>query len=340
MNKNIKLFGLLTVGLLLITGCGTIPTLENGQEAVITLKDGKKISVDELYEEVKENYALEALISLTDRYIFETEFEDKKEDGVAYAESYIESMLTSYGTEEDLLMAIQQSTNFTTIEAYQDYIYLSYLQNLAIEKYAEEQITDDQVEKYYNDEAKGDVEISHILVAPSVSTSATDEEIASAEEAAKSEINDIIAKLNESDNKAERFAELAKEYSDDAATKEDGGSLGQINYHELSDAYDEIIDAAHNLSDGSYSTEIITSELGYHVIFKTKTHEKESLEDLTDEIRTVLAEDLMATDTALSFEALKYFRELYEFDIIDSDLGTQYNTYLKNIQAQLNTPTE
>ncbi len=339
MNKNFKLLGLLAIGLLVVTGCGTIPTLENGQEAVVTFKD-EKISVDDLFEEVKESYALEALITMADTYIFETEFKDQIEDAVAYAESYMASMLESYGTEDDLLLAIQQSTNFATIEAYEDYIYLSYLQNLAIEEYAKMQITDDQIEKYYNEEAKGDVEISHILITPSVSSTATEEEITEAEEAAKAEINDIINQLKESDDAAAKFAELAKEKSDDASTKENGGELGKINYHELSAAYDELIDTAHSLSDGAFSTEIITTELGFHVIFKTKSYEKESLEDLSDEIKDVLADNLMSTDTALSFEALKYYREEYDFDIIDSDLATQYNTYLKNIQAQLNTPTE
>ena len=42
------------VVLLLITGCGKVPVLSNGEEAVITLEDGA-ISVDELYQEMKIN---------------------------------------------------------------------------------------------------------------------------------------------------------------------------------------------------------------------------------------------------------------------------------------------
>ena len=43
------------VVLLLITGCGKVPVLSNGEEAVITLDDGA-ISVDELYQEMKNKY--------------------------------------------------------------------------------------------------------------------------------------------------------------------------------------------------------------------------------------------------------------------------------------------
>ena len=49
------LISILTV-LLLVTSCGKVPKLENGQEAVVTM-DGKNISVDDLYKELKEDYA-------------------------------------------------------------------------------------------------------------------------------------------------------------------------------------------------------------------------------------------------------------------------------------------
>lgn len=75
------------------------------------------------------------------------------------------------------------------------------------------------------------------------------------------------------------FAKLAKEYSEDDDSKEDGGSLGEINIGSLDSNYDELVKAASELKDGEYSTEIITTELGYHVILKTKTGEKKSYDD-------------------------------------------------------------
>ena len=44
--------------LFLVSGCGKIPKLENGQDAVVTLKGGD-ISVDTLYEKVKNSYKQE-----------------------------------------------------------------------------------------------------------------------------------------------------------------------------------------------------------------------------------------------------------------------------------------
>ena len=43
----------MVVVLVLVTGCGKVPKLENGQDAVVTL-EGNDISIDNLYNEVKE----------------------------------------------------------------------------------------------------------------------------------------------------------------------------------------------------------------------------------------------------------------------------------------------
>ena len=52
MKKKIIVLALIV---LLMSGCGSkIPTLSNGDEAVVTLKNGSMISVNELYEAVKE----------------------------------------------------------------------------------------------------------------------------------------------------------------------------------------------------------------------------------------------------------------------------------------------
>ena len=63
--------------LFLVSGCGKIPKLENGQDAVVTLKGGD-ISVDTLYEKVKDSYALTSLIELMDKQILAEKYGDKE----------------------------------------------------------------------------------------------------------------------------------------------------------------------------------------------------------------------------------------------------------------------
>lgn len=320
---------------LFTTGCGKIPKLSNGDDAVITYKNGEMISVDDLYEKVKENYALEALITLSDTYILETEFKDYIDTAKEYAESYINAFIEQYGGEEEFIKAIQQA-GYSTIDAYQEYMYLSYMQSHAIEEYAKSQLTDEEIETFYKD-IKGDVELSHILVTADVKDDMTDEDKEKAEKKAKDTVKEIIEKLKKAEDPKDEFKKLVKEYSEDESTKEKDGSLGKITYGDLDKNYDELLDVAYKLKDGSYSTSVITTELGYHVIYKTKSHEKESLKDLKDEIKDELSQKLISSQRDISVTALQHYRKEYGMEIQDSELQKQYATYIQNMLANFQT---
>ena len=115
----------LAMAALVMTGCGEIPKLENGQDAVVTFKNGDKISVDALYEEIKDTYALSSLVSMIDNYVLEKTFPDNIEDAKEYAESFYKAASENYGGDEQLLSALNQS-GIASIEAYKEMIYLNY----------------------------------------------------------------------------------------------------------------------------------------------------------------------------------------------------------------------
>ncbi len=329
MKKKIVVLALIV---LLMSGCGSkIPTLSNGDEAVVTLKDGSMISANELYESVKDDYALYALVNLVDKKVLEDKYKDKIEDAKKYAEDTMAQLEAYYG--DSLLEAIQSNTNYSTIEGYKDSIYISYLQNLAIEDYCADQITEKQIKKYYEKEIVGDIKVSHILITANVTDSMTDEEKTNAETEAKDKINAIIAELNKTakGEVADKFAELAKAQSMDEGTKNNGGSLGFINKNTLSKEYDELVTAAYNLKDGKYSTKVVTTELGYHVILRTETKEKASLEDVKEDIIEELAADYLEENTVAQIKALQEIRKDYELEIVDSELKSQYAAYMQNL---------
>ena len=317
-----------------VSGCGKIPKLQNGEEAVVTFaKDGKehKISAEEVYTELKENFGLEATLKLIDTYIFETEFEDYKDTAMKSAENYIKGWEEANGGEEALLNAIRQYTNYYTIDGFKDYLYVSYLESHAIEEYAKTLVTDKEINNYYKDKVKGDIELYHILITPKVTDNMTTDEKNAAEETAKNTIQNIIDELKKSKNSLDTFKELVKKYSEDEATKDKDGNLGFINYHDLDSKYDELLDKAYKLKDGEYSTELITTELGYHVIFRNAIKEKAKLDDVKDNIIETLANEKMSTISTISTDANKYYRKLYNMDIVDSTLDRQYGIYLNNL---------
>ena len=330
MKKKAIILGLCT---LMVCGCGkTIPTLEDGSQAVVTFENGNMISINDLYNDLKNNYALESLINLVDKKILEDKYKDHIQSANELADSTMKSLEENYG--ENLLAAIQSYTPYQTVEAYRNYVYISELQEQAIVDYAKSQITDKEMNDYYEKNIHGDVLVNHILVTPNVKDDATDDDKKKAEEEAKEKVNTIIAKLKESNNIKETFTELAKEYSEDESTKNEGGTLGYINNGTLSKSYDEIVKNAFKLKDGEYSTEIITTELGYHVIFREASKEKANFEEIKDTIRETLSENLRSEDQTLSVKALQALRKEYGMDIVDSEIQSQYAKSIQNALAQ------
>ena len=341
MKKKVLILGVCS---LLLCGCGKIPTLSNGDEAVVTFKDGDMISANEFYEEIKNTYGLDALINMIDKYVFEKEFADDIEDALAYAKSSVDQLITYTGSEEDALTYVQQYYGYQTLDAYQNFAYIGYLQSIAITEYVKENITEEELKDYYENEVYPDMTISHILITPDVTDDMTDEEKEEEEDKAKETIESIIDKLNEAKDNDEDiesvFADLAKEYSEDDDTKDDGGNLGEINIGDLDSNYDELIKAASKLKDGEYSTEVITTELGYHVILKTKTGEKASYDDSVDTMKDAITQDKLNEDQSLMVDAIRYYRDLYELDIIDSEMDSQYSIYMNNLINTYSNTTE
>ncbi len=325
MKKKIIVLG---ACMLLVAGCGkTIPKLKDGSEAVVTFKKGN-ISANELYNEVKDTYGLSTLITMIDKQILEKEYKDDLEDAKSSAKNQIEQIKSQYG--DNALSAVQQFTGFSTMEAYEDYLYIAYLQNLAVEDYAKDQIKDSDIEKYYNESIYGDIKVSHILITPEVKDDMSEDEKTKAEEKAKKEAEKLIKKLDEAEDASKEFKTLAKKNSDDAATSENGGDLGYINTDTLSSDYEGFADEAYKLNDGEYTKEPVKTSLGYHIILRVKSKEKAKLEDVKDKIIDTLSNELISNDATTSINALQDIRKKYGMEIKDSELSKQYSNYIQN----------
>ena len=310
---------------LLLCGCGKeIPTLSDGSQAIATFNDESiSLSANDLYNKMKEQYALDALLQLMDKQILEKELPDELETEMENAKNTVKSMKDTYG--ED-----QINSYFGSVDNYTNYIYINNLQQKAILNYAKSKVSDKEVQAYYDKNIYGDVTVDHILIRTNVTDDTSSEDKEKLETEAKNKMNEIIDKLNKAENKLETFKELAKEYSDDEATKDNGGSLGAINTDTLSSSYDELLKAARNLEDGKYSTELITTELGYHVIYKESTAEKKSLEDAREEILEKLGQEKLDNDATLNVTAMEELRKKYGMEIQDSDLKEKYSNYIAN----------
>lgn len=308
---------------LLLTGCGDVK-LENGENAIVSFNNGDGITAQDLYDELKEMYGVNYLVNLIDAKLLDLEYEETTEE-LEYVQQIVDSVKSESG--DEFIDYIEYYYGVNSEEAFEDYIRLNYRRSLWIEDYAREIVTDKQIEDYYNDVYVGDMEVSHILITSDATSDMTDDEKKAAETEAYNKAKEIIEKLNN----GEDFATLAKENSDDSGTASDGGVVGTVNYGMNYD--EDFVDAAAALEEGKYSSTPVKTQFGYHIIYKTKQNEKESLEDSSDTIRDIIAEESLNNNTLLYSEALEALREKYEMNIVDSDLSSDYEEYLKELTS-------
>ena len=318
-----KLICILAV-LLLVTSCGKVPKLKNGDEAVVTMKDGD-ISVEELYSEMKEKYALDMLITKIDTAIlnnvYKTDDEEKN-----YIDKQLETIKYYYETYyKSQYKSFQEYLTQNGVESedeLKENIRLTYKRNKAIKDYVKSIITDKEIEKYYDEEIFGDISASHILIKSEYDDNASDEEKKEAEKKALKEAKEVIAKLK----KGEDFAELAKEYSDDSSNSKSGGKLADFNHEQMVEAFE---DAAKELKVGSYTTTPVKTEFGYHIILKTAQKDKPALKEVKDDIISDLTDEKLKDDSTLEVTALVELRKKHKVEIQDKDIKKLYEAYIE-----------
>lgn len=317
--------GLLCLTMVLaVAGCGEVPKLKNGEEAVVTFKDSSKnISAEKLYEALKEKYGIDRLIDMVDTIILDEKYKPNEAEKAA-VESQIEQMRQYYSSDSEFLEYIQ-SYGYETVDELRTALALNYRRGQAARDYAKSIVTEKEIEDYYNNKVIGDITASHILIKPKSGSNLTDEEKKKAKEEALKKAKEVITKLNN----GAKFEDLAKEYSDDEATKSKGGNLGSFNIGTMVESFEKAVIA---LEVSKYTTIPVETEYGYHIILKTAQKDKPKLSKVKNNIIDTLAEEKLNTIENLTATALIELRKSYGFKIVDSDLNDEYNTIVNRIK--------
>ena len=301
---------LATVLVVILIWPDRIAKLENGLEPVASI-DGLTVTAEDLYEDMKEIYSVNNLLDIIDNKILEEKYPETDEMNTELndqAENYYNMYNQYYGYSKEEFLT---KSVFGSERAFIEYLRLQYRRTQYTDDYIKEQITDKEIEKYYEDKVYGDINTKHILV--KVSSSATDEEKKEAENLAK----EIITKLNE----GKSFDEVKDEYKDKITYEE----LGYKAYNaSLESAY---MEAMQKLENNSYTKEPVQTSYGYHVIYRIDQKEKPALKDVKEEIITSLVSEHKSKDTSVQYKALDKMREDAKLKFTDTVLEKKYETY-------------
>lgn len=316
--------GVVIIAILLIVliFVSTKNTKTSKGDDIVAKLNGKVITADELYSELKTQGGRSILTSMIDEYILDKEYKTTDEMKKT-AEATVKSYKSSYG---DKYKTFLSNYGISDDNELKNILIQQSKQEKVVEAYIKKNITDSEMKSYYDNNIKGDIKASHILI--SVDENATDED----KEKAKKKAEEIIEKLKN----GEDFAKLAKEYSDDDESKKDGGNLGYFNTGDMVEAFEE---AAYKLSVDEYTTEPVKTTYGYHIIKKTGEKEKPSFEKSKSTIIEKIVDDKKENDTTITAKAMKALREKYKLNIKDKYLKKAYNDYVENSLTTTTTTT-
>ena len=313
---------------LLLTGCKSIPKLENGQEVVVEL-EGKQFSADELFEALKKSYGTSALISLVDEYIIEQNLteemkkEAEKDAQEQYDYYYVNS--ASMGGWDAFL------SNYGYTDAqFKEELKKSAKQNIVLEEYLKTDVVKyEEIKEYYDKNIYGEITARHILITPDVTDDMTEEDKTKAKEAALKEAQDLIKQLNKSTKLNEDFTNLAKEKSDDSGSAKEGGLIE--NFTNESGLVTEFWEASLELEIDKMTQEPVETDFGYHIIYKVSQKEKPNQDTVKDHIIEKVINELLSSENA-NFVYWAGLREKNNLKIHDSVIKDAYDSTMNNLK--------
>lgn len=264
-----------------LAACG-----DSGEEVVVSTTYGD-ITKNDFYEEVKKMLGGPVLEQIVVEQVLENNYKVTDEE----VDEKLNATKEQYGDSFD--QVLQQSG--VTEEQFKDNIRFQLLQEKAA---TDVEVTDEEIEKQYK-QGKQELNARHILV--------SDEELA----------KEIKGKL---DN-GEDFATLAKDYSEDPGSGQNGGDLGWFTVGMM---VPEFNDAAYELEKNEIS-EIVQTQHGYHIIQlmdKRDVKDYGTLEEKKEEIKESIAAQKGDFPTKL-MELMKAAK----IDIKDKDLKNALDAY-------------
>lgn len=326
--KVLTCIAVLATASLILTGCGKKAELDKDNKTAVSLT-GAKISATDYYNELK-TANISKLVDMIDHKLFDEKY-PKTDEETKEVQEQIEQIKSNYSNDEEtFLNVIKQYFGVDSEKELEDMFRLEYKRNEAVEDHIKENLTDDEIQEYYDNNIIGDIKASHILIKVDVDNNATDEEKEKAENEALEKAKKIIKKLDA----GEDFSKLAKKYSDDESNKDDGGDLGYFKADEMDENF---VDAANKLKKNEYSKEPVKTQYGYHIILKKGQKKKASLKSVKDEIKETLMNEKLEADSSLHYNSLIEIREENNIKWNDSDLEKAYNDLMDKLIKQTST---
>ena len=286
-----------------------IAKLENGEEVAIKIGD-KNITADAMYTKLKEKYAIYELLDIVDSNILYDMYELTEEDNEEIenrADDYIRYYEENYNISEEEFL---ENNGFANLNEFKKYLELDHLRKKYYDEYLTKQISEEEIEDYYDEEVFAPFNVEHILV--KISNDVTDED-------AKEKAQEILDRLDD----GEDWEDLKEEYEDEIITE-----ALKVDFD--SNLEDEFKTTAIKLKDGKYSTSLVKTNYGYHIIYRVETLETPEYDEVKERILEVLKNKYAKENENVYEKSMIFMREEAKMEIKDTELNEVYKKYTKD----------
>lgn len=300
---------ILGVLLMLLFYPDRIAKLENGEEVAIKIGD-KNITADAMYTKLKEKYAIYELLDIVDSNILYDMYELTEEDNEEIenrADNYIRYYEENYNISEEEFL---ENNGFANLNEFKKYLELDHLRKKYYDEYLTKQISEEEIEDYYDEEVFAPFNVEHILV--KISNDVTDED-------AKEKAQEILDRLDD----GEDWEDLKEEYEDEIITE-----AFEVDFD--SNLEDEFKTTAIKLKDGKYSTSLVKTNYGYHIIYRVETLETPEYDEVKERILEVLKNKYAKENENVYEKSMIFMREEAKMEIKDTELNEVYKKYTKD----------
>ncbi|MGM0941165.1 MAG: peptidylprolyl isomerase [Bacillota bacterium] len=226
------------IAVTLTAGLFTLAACSSGDDEAVVKTNAGDVTKEEFYQELKDRYGEKILQEMVTIEVLEDKY-DVSDDKV---DEEIKKMKDQLGDQFDA--AVQQQ--FGSEDALRSVIKISLLQEAAVSEDVD--IKEEELKDLY-ERKNTEIKAQHILV--------EDEKTA----------KEVKKKVDDGGD----FAKLAKEYSTDTGSAEQGGDLGYFSSGQM---VPEFEDAAYSMKKGEVSDPVKTQH-GYHIIKVNDIRDKE-----------------------------------------------------------------
>ncbi|EAD5991395.1 peptidylprolyl isomerase PrsA [Listeria monocytogenes] len=248
----------LILGLVMMMALFSLAACGGGGDVVKT--DSDDVTQDELYDAMKDKYGSEFVQQLTFEKILGDKYKVSDED----VDKKFNEYKSQYGDQFSAVLA-QSGLTEKSFKSQLKY-------NLLVQKATEANTdTSDKTLKKYYETWQPDITVSHILVAD------------------ENKAKEVEQKLKD----GAKFADLAKEYSTDTATKDNGGQLAPFGPGKMDPAFEKAAYALKNKGDISAP---VKTQYGYHIIQMDKPATKTTFEKDKKAVKASYLESQLTTE--------------------------------------------